>query len=97
LTAVKDARILATGTDTRGRQTVSLTDVRGTVHEVTVSEESRDYWTAGGVMLAACACGWADRVAYAPGSPFAEAMTKDFADLKLRERASAHVPAIPLA
>lgn len=71
---------------------MSLTDVRGTVHEVSVNEESRDYWSAGGTMRAACMCGWADRVAYDPGNPFAEAMSKDFADLKLRERASAHVP-----
>ena len=71
---------------------MSLVDARGTVHEVTVTEESRDYWTAGGVLLAACACTWSDRVAYDPGNPFAEAVSRDFADLKLRERASAHVP-----
>jgi hypothetical protein len=71
---------------------VSVTDVRGTVHEVTVGEESHDYWTAGGTMLGTCVCGWSDRVAYDPSNPFAEAMSKSFADLKLRERAVAHVP-----
>lgn len=71
---------------------MSLADVRGTVHEVTVSEEGHDYWSAGGTMRAACKCGWTDRVAYDPGNPLAEAMSRDFADLKLRERASAHVP-----
>lgn len=62
---------------------MALTDSRGTVHEVTVTEESHDYWSA---------CGWSDRVAYDPSNPRAEAMTRDFADLRLRERASAHVP-----
>ena len=71
---------------------MALTDSRGTVHEVTVTEESRDYWSAGGTLRAVCACGWSDRVAYDPSNSFAEAMSKDFADLKLHERASAHVP-----
>lgn len=71
---------------------MSLVDVHGTVHQVTVSEESHDYWTAGGTLLATCACTWSDSVAYDPSNPLAEAMSRDFADLKLRERASAHVP-----
>jgi hypothetical protein len=70
---------------------MSYTDPNGTVHEVTVTEERHDYWTAGGTLHAVCACAWEDRLSYEPGNPFAEALTAQFADLRLRERAVAHL------
>jgi hypothetical protein len=61
------------------------TDVKGTVHLVSVDRAHHDYWTAAGELKAACSCGWWDHHSYSAGG-------EEFARMKLQFRATDHVP-----
>lgn len=63
-----------------------MCDRNGVSHEVRVTPEFHDYWTAAGELRADCVCGWWDHYPYTPDG-------QGFAELKLQYRAADHVPA----